>query len=67
MLSNMERYSAGTEAEAIDSFSVWHAAPYSQFMKKVSTSILMVGLANRTRKQQEIHSNTHWKLNSHTN
>ena len=24
MLSSMERYSAGTEAEAIDSFSVWH-------------------------------------------
>ena len=44
-------------------------APYSQFTKKVSTSILMVavGLANRTRKQQEIHLNTHWKLNSHTN
>ena len=43
------------------------AAPYSQFTKKVSTSILMVGLANGARKQQEIHSNTHLKLNSHTN
>ena len=42
--------------------------PYSQFTKKVSTSILMVGLANGARKQQEIHSNLrHWKLDSHTN
>ena len=42
-------------------------APYSQFTKKVSTSILMVGLANGARKQQEIHSNRYWKLDSHTN
>ena len=65
MLSNMERCGAGKEAEAIDSFGVWHRfTPYSQFTKKISTSMLMVGLANGTRKEQEIHSNRHWKLNS---
>ena len=59
----MQRYSAGTEAKAIDSFGVWHHCT----IQSVHEEGLMVVLASGTRKQQEIHSNRHWKLNSHTN